>query len=198
MAILVVMEAKGVGKAEYDAINEAMNVTGDEEAPEGLITHVAGLTDDGMLVADVWESNEAVERFFNEQLHGALESAGVEIGEPRILPVHNVIQQGGGTTPGTVVVIDLPGFTTEMYDAMAGTMEAHVADASDHPAVQHVAAVTDDGLLVIDVWESPEAFGAFAESQIAPAAAAAGVTAPIEPRILPAIGRLRGKVSVGG
>jgi len=77
-------------------------------------------------------------------------------------------------------------------------MEAHGAGGTSHPAVQHVAAVTDDGLLVVDVWESPEAFGAFAESQIAPAAAAAGATAPIEPRILPAIGRLRGKVSVGG
>jgi len=196
MAILVMMEAEGVGKAEYDATNDALAATGDDGAPDGLITHAAGLTDNGLLVVDVWESKEKLEAFFNEHLRAALETAGIPIGEPTVLPVHNVIQQGSGTTAGTMVVIDMQGFTTDTYDRMVASMEAHVADGSNHPAVQHVAAVTDDGLLVVDVWESPEAFAAFAESQIGPAGAVAGMTSPIEPRFLPAIGRQRGNVAV--
>lgn len=193
MAILVMFEAKGAGKAEYDATNDALGMAGDD-APDGLITHAAGLTDEGVLVVDVWESKEKLEAFFNERLHAALDAAGIPIGDPTVLPVHNVIQQGAGTTAGAMVVIEVTGFTTDSYDRMASSLEAHAGDQSNHPAVQHVAAVTDDGMLVVDVWESPEAFAAFAESQVGPAAAAAGMTAPIEPRILPAIGRMRGAV----
>ena len=198
MAILVMFEAKGVGRAEYEASNDALGITGEDDAPDGLITHSAALTDDGVLVVDVWESREKLEVFFNDRLRAALESAGIPISDPTILPVHNVIQQGGGTTAGTMVVIDMAGLTTDTYDRMAASMDAHGSELRDHPAVQHVAAVTDDGLLVVDVWESPDAFGAFAESQIGPAAEAAGVTAPIEPKLLPAIGRLRGRMPVAG
>ena len=192
MAILVMFEAVGAGKEQYDATNAALGIEGDEDAPDGLITHAAGLSENGVLVVDVWESKEKLESFFNERLHAALDQAGIAAGEPTILPVHNVIPQGGGKTAGAMVVIEIDDFSTDDYDAMASTMDAHVGDQSNHPAVQHVAAVTDSGMLVVDVWESPEAFGAFAEAQIRPTAEAAGLTASIEPQILPAVGRIRG------
>jgi len=196
MAILVMFEAVGSTQEQYVATNDALGIRGDDDAPDGLITHVAGLSDDGVLVVDVWDSKENMESFFNERLRAALDAAGLAAGEPTILPVHNVIPQGAGKTAGTLVVIAIDGFSTDDYDAMASRMDAHTGDQSAHPAVQHVAAVDGTGMLVVDVWESPAAFAEFAETQIKPTAEAAGLSAAIEPRILPAIGRLRGAASV--
>jgi hypothetical protein len=50
-------------------------------------------------------------------------------------------------------------------------------------------------VFVLDLWESPEAFGKFAEEQIGPAGAKVGM-GPVEPRILPVHNRIRGKAAV--
>jgi hypothetical protein len=42
---------------------------------------------DGLLVTDVWESQEAIDRFLSERLGAVLAQVGLE-GTPRILPVH--------------------------------------------------------------------------------------------------------------
>ena len=42
-----------------------------DEVPEGLIVHVAGPTDSGFRIIDVWESREAWERFRDERLRPA-------------------------------------------------------------------------------------------------------------------------------
>ncbi len=198
MAILMMFEAKGATEAQYRDTNEHLGIHGDDDAPDGLISHVAGLTDEGVFVADVWESQEKLDAFFRDRLMAALEAAGMEAGEPTILPVHAMIPQGAGSNAGTIVVLDVDGFDKDLYDAMAATMDAHSADdGHNHPSVSHVAAVRDGGMVVVDVWGSPEEFGAFAESQIGPAGAAAGMdAASIQPRFVPAIGRLRGKVPV--
>ena len=200
MAILMMFEAKGATEEQYHATNDHLGIHGDEDAPDGLVSHIAGLTGDGVLVVDVWESQEKLDTFFRERLAAALEAAGLDAGEPTILPVHAMFPQGAGTNAGTIVVIDVDGFTTDAYDAMASTMDAHVSTGGhDHPSVQHVAAARDGGLLVVDVWGSPEEFGAFAETQIGPAAVGAGVDpATIQPKLVPVINRIRGKAAVAG
>ncbi len=40
--------------------------------PDGLIVHVAGPTESGFRIIDVWESEEAWERFRNERLRPAI------------------------------------------------------------------------------------------------------------------------------
>jgi heme-degrading monooxygenase HmoA len=198
VAIMMMFEAKGADEARYDATNEHLGIAGDDDAPDGLVSHVAGLTDDGLLIVDVWESKEKLEAFVHERLEPALAAAGIEGDEPTILPVHAMIPQGAGTTAGTIVILDMNGFGPDTYDAMAARMDAHTAaDGSDHPAVSHAAGITDDGMVIVDVWESPEAFGAFAESQIGPAGAATGLDpAAVQPRFVPAVNRIRGNVSV--
>ncbi|MBA2331274.1 MAG: hypothetical protein H0V94_00590 [Actinobacteria bacterium] len=47
-----------------------------EPAPDGLILHLAGPTDDGVRVIDVWETEEAWERFRTERLAPALAALG--------------------------------------------------------------------------------------------------------------------------
>jgi hypothetical protein len=190
VAILMLVEAKGATEAQYRAANEQVGIRSDADAPDGLIAHVAGRTEDGVLVADVWESHEKLQQFVDGGLRDALADAGISVGEPTILPVHNMIESGKGSKAGVLVLIDVAGLGPADYDRMVSEMDAHVADGSDHPAVSHTVACKDDGLLVVDVWESPEAFDRFAQTQVAPAGESIGL-GEIEPRFVPVIGRTR-------
>jgi hypothetical protein len=50
--------------ANYERLAAALG----DDVPAGLIVHVAGPTDSGFRIIDVWESQEAWERFRNERL----------------------------------------------------------------------------------------------------------------------------------
>jgi hypothetical protein len=83
----------------------------------------------------------------------------------------------------------------DVYDQMVGEMDSHANDGTQHPCVAHVAAVTADGNMhIVDLWESPEAFGAFAEAEIAPVAG--GRIGEIEPRFIPVQNVIRGRSAV--
>jgi hypothetical protein len=196
MALLMIMESPGATTDQYDKVNEIMGIGGEEDAPDGLIQHLAAASDDGMVVADVWESQEALDRFFGERLGAALQQAGMgSDSPPRILPVHNRLT-GKGTEPNLLILIDADGLTTDQYDQMAARMPAHADGGSDGPWFAHTAASKDGGVVVADVWDSAESFGQFAEAQIGPAAQEVGM-GPIEPRMLPIHNVIRGRARVG-
>jgi len=81
MAVGLILEFSGVGKAEYDAVDKALGMdmyakTGD--FPVGLITHSAGTSDRGtFIVSEVWESRSAQEAFMQSRLGEALQRGGV-------------------------------------------------------------------------------------------------------------------------
>jgi hypothetical protein len=191
MAVLMMLELPGATLEQYERTNEILEIAGDEDAPDGLISHVAGPTDDGILIVDVWDSPESLERFFEERGVGrAMQEAGAPEGEPRVLPVHNHFE-GSGTNAGVLVIAEIDGFGPDVYDEMISSMDEHAAPGN-HPSVQHTAAVTESGgVIVVDLWESPEAFGEFAQKAVAPAGEAVGL-APFEPRFVPVHNRLRG------
>ena len=170
MAILMVLDAPGMSTETYDELNNSMGIHSDADAPAGLISHTCGVDEAGVVVADVWESEEALNRFFAERLGAALAQAGAADHQPRIMPVHNLIRQGAGTDAGVLLVWEAESFSPEEYDALTANMSAHSGDGSTHPAVSHVAATTDGGMVFSDVWDSPESAGKFVESEIAPAA----------------------------
>jgi hypothetical protein len=197
MAVLMVMEAAGATAEQYDRTNEIMGIRGDDDAPDGLIQHVAAIDGDGLLIADVWESEEALDRFYEERLRAALEQSGVaeSAGRPRRMQVHNRLA-GKADDAGIAMLIEVGELKPDGYDEMAANMPAHTGDTAQGPWVTHTAAVTEGGgIFVLDLWESPEAFGKFAEEQIGPAAGKVGL-GPIEPRILPLHNRIRGKAAV--
>jgi hypothetical protein len=192
MAVLMLLEVPGATLDQYERVNEIMGVHGDDDAPEGLISHAAGHDGDALVIADVWESPEDMQRFVEGSLGSAIAESGMPEAQPRVLPVHNRIA-GRGTTPGILMIIEIDDLGTDDYDRMVAGMDAHAGDAGGHPSVSHTAARTDDGgILVVDVWESPEAFGEFAESQIGPAGSAVGL-GPIEPRIIPVHNTIKGR-----
>ncbi len=75
------------------------------------------------------------------------------------------------------------GVTKAQYDEVAKLVHFE----HDRPAggLFHAAVVDDHGLQVVDVWESAEAFGRFAETKLKPATAKVGMTGEPKVTILP-------------
>src|SRR6478672_10943845 len=104
MAVLMITEVPGGTTDQYEKVNEIMGIAGDEDAPDGLIQHVAARSDDGVVSVDVWESQEALDRFFEERLGAALQQAGLGSNEPpRILSVHKRLT-GKGEEPNVPIL----------------------------------------------------------------------------------------------
>jgi hypothetical protein len=188
MAVLMTLEVFGGTTAKYDRANEILGIADVHDAPPGLISHVCGVTDDGILVADVWDSVMSLDDFARNRLQAALEQAEMPEATPHVSPVHNLLF-GKGTEPNVIVLIEMPGFTTDVYDAIVARMPAHAGNGENHPAVMHVAAVETDGhLRIADLWDSAESFSDFVQSQIA-VVGGEGMP-PLEPRILPVYKRI--------
>jgi hypothetical protein len=81
MAEILIIEFEGVGRSQYEAVNAELGIdssTGEGDWPPALVSHVAGLTDGGvMTIVEVWESQEANGAFFESRLGAALEKVGV-------------------------------------------------------------------------------------------------------------------------
>ena len=187
MAVMVISESPGVGAEQYDQVTRDMAMTTADDLPPGMLAHVAGPTVDGWLVVDVWEDLDSFERFVEDRLGAALQRAGIPPLAPRVIPVHSLIARGAGQDAGTIMMVEVPEMTTADYDAMVGRMGAHGGDGSGHPAVSHVAGPGETGLVVVDVWDSPESFAQFAQDQIA----AAAQLPPLEPTFAPVHNHLR-------
>ncbi|GAA2494181.1 hypothetical protein [Streptomyces gobitricini] len=96
MPIIMVQEMPGVTQAQYEQVTDrvsggkgGLGSRADYPVP-GLISHAAGPTPDGWIVVDVWESEEALQRF-SEHLLPALREAGVPEDRPKIFSAFNVI-----------------------------------------------------------------------------------------------------------
>ena len=79
------------------------------------------------------------------------------------------------------VEMNFAGGTLEQYDQVIQKMGLAPRGAGPPGAISHWVAKTDDGIRVVDVWESKEQYAQFAEEQIAPYAKEAGF--PGEPEV---------------
>jgi quinol monooxygenase YgiN len=89
MAVCLIFDAPGMTKAQYEQVRD--EVTQGDRPPQGALNHVAGATDNGWCVVETWESQEALDRFFQEKLQKALQKAGITH-QPRIFEVTNTMQ----------------------------------------------------------------------------------------------------------
>jgi hypothetical protein len=78
------------------------------------------------------------------------------------------------------VEMTFKGATTEQYDKVMELMGLSPGAPGPRGALFHWCAATDDGLRITDVWESEAEFGKFAEEQIGPYSAQAGIPNPPE------------------
>jgi heme-degrading monooxygenase HmoA len=81
----------GVSEDQYDRVMAGLSLP-DNQMPEGGLFHLAGPVQGGWRVIDVWESREAFDAFFREQLEAQLASTGLRIGPPQEFEVHNLVQ----------------------------------------------------------------------------------------------------------
>jgi hypothetical protein len=94
--VVAVFQAPNFTQEQYEETVLKVNTAGKSrmESPtewpvEGLLAHIAGQGETGFRVVDVWESEEAFNRF-GETLLPILEEAGVE-GRPEIYPAHTFV-----------------------------------------------------------------------------------------------------------
>jgi hypothetical protein len=80
MALGLILEFDGIGRATYDTVNLAAGIDvsrPSQQWPAGLLYHAAGAKAGGWVVFEVWDSKEAQARFMAERLGDALARAGV-------------------------------------------------------------------------------------------------------------------------
>lgn len=76
MAIAILFEVLGGTQAQYDQV--ANVVLPDGRLPEGMQSHLASITETGVVVLEVWDSEEAARRFLEGPLGPELERAGIQ------------------------------------------------------------------------------------------------------------------------
>ena len=91
MAIGILVEVPGGTQEMYDRTMVELNL--DAKPAQGLISHVAGPTESGWRVLDVWNTKADFENFLNSRLGRAIHNAGFP-GQPSIseFPIHNSIR----------------------------------------------------------------------------------------------------------
>ena len=78
------------------------------------------------------------------------------------------------------VEMNFKGATLEQYDEVIEKMGFSPRGKGAPRGIFHWVAQTDDGISVVDVWETKEDYERFAQEQIAPYTREAGVTEPPE------------------
>ena len=73
-------------------------------------------------------------------------------------------------------VMDFEGGTLDQYDQVVEKME--LGGKAAPGSIYHWVAETEDGIRVVDVWESGEAYDQFAQEKIGPITAEVGVAPP--------------------
>ena len=89
MAVCVQVTFPSSTLEQYDGVMDQLEL--DANPAPGLLTHVAGMSDRGLDIVDVWESREHFDRFFGSRLGEAMQTAGIaEQPQVREYPVHNM------------------------------------------------------------------------------------------------------------
>ena len=88
----------------------------------------------------------------------------------------------GARKTQVAVEMNFAGATLAQYDQVIQKMGLTTGGATPPGAISHWIAKTDDGLRVVDVWESREQFDRYAEEKIGPYTREVGFTEAPETR----------------
>ena len=90
MAISVSINPVSVTAAQYDEIIRRLEAAGAGK-PAGRLHHACFGSGDKLQVFDIWESQRAFEKF-GETMLPIVQEVGLDLGQPMVEPVHNLIQ----------------------------------------------------------------------------------------------------------
>jgi hypothetical protein len=80
MADAIILEFDGVGREQYEAVNQRLGidpVSGQGDWPTGMVSHLGAEKQGGWVVVEVWDSKEDQERFMHDRLGQALQEGGI-------------------------------------------------------------------------------------------------------------------------
>jgi len=78
------------------------------------------------------------------------------------------------------IVMNFKGATLDQYDQVIKKMGLYLGGPSPDGALFHWVTGTDEGIKVVDVWETQEQFDKFSQEQIGPYSQEVGIPAPPE------------------
>ena len=87
-----------------------------------------------------------------------------------------------------LMVLEVPGATTEEYDRVNEIAGVSTPDGAPDGLIHHTCAASADGLVIADVWESPEHLDGFFHERLGAALAQVGLEAT--PRVVPVHNRI--------
>ena len=88
MSVAYFHEWPGVTSEMAQGVQGRINAQTGDAPPEGGIFHADGESDGNWWGFDVWESEDAAQRFFDEIIGPALDAQGIPRSQPRLLPIH--------------------------------------------------------------------------------------------------------------
>lgn len=71
MSVGIIMEFEGFTAETYEAVRDKINWP--KSWPEGISLHVAGSTQDGMRLVEIWESRQQYDHWMQETIQPALQ-----------------------------------------------------------------------------------------------------------------------------
>jgi len=169
MAVAFILDFPGGTREQYDDVVQRMDLRG--QMASGGLVHVAGSTEDGWRVIDVWEDASSFERFRDAQIMPHTQAAGLAAPNVRAVEVDELMR-GGGEEASFAQCVFLAGIDGERFDAM----DRQILPDGNRPGevVWHVHGPIDGGWLVIDTWTSRAARDQFIQERVMPAMQAAG------------------------
>jgi hypothetical protein len=89
MAVAMFMYWPEITGEQYDAMISRLDL--DVNPAAGLFLHLAAVTDEGLEVCDVWQTEQAFHGFLEHRIMPAVEELRIA-GEPaiRVIPLHNL------------------------------------------------------------------------------------------------------------
>lgn len=175
MPVCFILDFPGGSLDQYDRVMERMQLG--DELPQGAVFHAAGASGDDLRVVDVWESDEAFQRFADSEIgpHTAAEG----IAPPQITRIEvNEVRDARelGDEVAFLQVVRLPGIDRDAFEAA----DAQIVSGDEVPAglVFHVNGPEGDDWVVADVWASKDVRDTFLAERIQPVMQSAPLTGP--------------------
>jgi quinol monooxygenase YgiN len=89
MPIAVYFHPRSLSASQYDEAIKELEAAGAGH-PAARLYHACSGSDGGLMVFEVWESQQAFEDY-GQVLMPILAQAGIDAGAPEVMPVHNLV-----------------------------------------------------------------------------------------------------------
>lgn len=162
----------------YNSIVDEMQLRAGEPAA-GSVYHLASILNDGMFIADVWQSFDEFKAFVVAKMIPLTEKRGLLSPEFQFGEVHRLVDGPASSDHGLLVVLRFDGDCDELMRRCDLINEA--IDFSNSPPegmIFHWSAKRPGGIYMVHHWLDRRSYDAFLDTGIEDALRAAGLPHP--------------------